>query len=69
MPQNQYLLVCLPSGPPSCVERLPLDHGATLPELTASVWDRASATSRPCHMAVAFVSATQVGWRAVSGPL
>ena len=48
-----------PSGSPSWVERLLLDHGAkTLPELTAPVWDRASATSRPCHMAVAFVSAT-----------
>ena len=32
--------------------------GKTLPELAAPVWDRASATSRPCHMAVAFLSAT-----------
>ena len=31
-----------PSGPPSWVERLTLDHGAkTLPELTAPVWDKA----------------------------
>ena len=48
-----------PSGPPSWVERLLLDHGAkTLPELAAPVWDRASATPRPCHMAVALVRAT-----------
>ena len=48
-----------PSGPPSWVERLTLEHGAkTLPEVTAPVWDKASATSRPCHMAVALVRAT-----------
>ena len=29
-----------------------------LPQDPDPVWDKASATSRPCHMAVAFVSAT-----------
>ena len=29
------------------------------------MWDKASATSRPCHMAVALVEGcTEIGWRA-----
>ena len=53
----------------SWVERLLLDHSAkTLPELTAPVWDRASATSRPCHMGRGFCDYTEVGWRAASLP-
>ena len=76
IPQNQYPSVSPwlgtfgdegPSGPPSWVERLPLDHGAkTLPELTAPVWDRASATSRLPHGRGFCECYTEVDWRAAS---